>query len=387
MLINLNRIKDNMMELGEIGKDFAGGITRKGFSVLEKEAHQWLMKKLDTLELEYRVDSVGNLIAIYPGENNTDIVIGSHLDTVPQGGMYDGALGVLAGLEVIETLKDHNIQLPYNIRLVAFVAEEGSSAGGTFGSRCAAGQITNIDGKILEMISLTNQRINAARFDKNLLKCYLELHIEQGGILEAEGKEVGVVTDIVGIQRFEVLVKGKANHAGTTPMDLRDDALLKTTYFIQDFYKLINSVKDEAVGTIGCLSVSPGAANVIPGEVELIIEMRSMDFAITDEIIAKMKEKYTEPNFYYQEITKREGTRLNQDLINMIENTCKELHYSYKLMKSGAGHDANPMAKITPASMIFVPSIGGISHSPHEYSRWKDIEKATNVLLGVVQKI
>lgn len=387
MRINFERLKNNVLELAKIGKDPVKGITRKGFSTKEKEAQNWLKEKLDNLNVKSKYDPVGNVIAYYPGDSDKDIVIGSHLDTVPQGGIYDGSLGVLTGLEVITTLKENQIKLPYGVRLVSFVAEEGSKVGGTFGSRCVAGQVSDIDDKILEMVDLTKQSIEESIFDISKLKCYLELHIEQGAFLESEDLEVGVVTGIVGIQRFVVKVIGKANHAGTTPMQLRDDALLKTTYLIQDFYKQIEKRKDEIVGTIGSLDVFPGAVNVIPGEVELMIEMRGMDFSLTDQVIQNLRKEYLKPEYTFTEITRKEGVHLNSQIIERIENACKKLNYSYKLMQSGAGHDANSMAKITPTGMIFVPSVGGISHSHEEYSRWKDIEKAADVLLGTVLKI
>jgi len=385
--INFNRLKENMIELAQIGKDPIKGITRVGFSQEEKEAKKWLKKKLDEIEVKNCFDSVGNLIAYYPGETDKDIIIGSHLDTVPQGGMYDGALGVLAGLEVIQVLKENNQKLQYGVRLVSFVAEEGSKAGGTFGSRCVAGQISNIDDNILSIVNLTNQSIKNSIFDLDSIKCYLELHIEQGAVLDTEKIEVGVVTGIVGIQRFEVKIYGKANHAGTTPMNLRDDALLKTTYLIQDFYNLINKSEANIVGTIGVLDVKTGAVNVIPGEVEILIEMRGMSFDYTDDVINKLIDKYNEKEYSFREITRKEGVHLNDELINIIKEACQQLNYSNKLIQSGAGHDANSMAKITPSGMIFVPSVNGISHSPDEYSRWEDIEKAANVLLSVVQKI
>ncbi len=387
MRINFNRLKENMMELAQIGKDPAGGITRVGFSEEEKKAQNWLKEKLDNININNEFDSVGNLIAYYPGESNQDIIIGSHLDTVPQGGMYDGALGVLAGLEVIETLKENNIKLDYGVRLASFVAEEGSKAGGTFGSRCVAGQISNVSDKILSMVNLTNQGIKESAFDIKKIKCYLELHIEQGGVLDTEDIEIGVVTGIVGIQRFEVIINGKANHAGTTPMDLRDDALIKTTFFIQDFYNLINNSEGNIVGTIGSLEVKPGAVNVIPGRVEFLIEMRGMNFDCTDKVINSLKEKYNDSDYKFEEITRKSSVHLNEDIIKTIQETCKDLNYNNKLIQSGAGHDANSIAKIAPSGMIFVPSVNGVSHSPEEYSRWEDIEKAANVLLSVVLKI
>ncbi|MFP4456849.1 MAG: Zn-dependent hydrolase [Clostridia bacterium] len=387
MKINFERLKNNVLELAEIGKDPVKGVTRKGFSNEEKEAQNWLKEKLDALGLSNEFDPVGNLIAYYPGSSEKDIIIGSHLDTVPQGGIYDGALGVLSGLEVIATLKENAIKLPYGIRLVSFVAEEGSKAGGTFGSRCVAGQMSDIDDNILQMVNLTNQSIEESVFDRSKIKCYLELHIEQGGILESEEINVGVVTGIVGIQRFVVNVSGKSNHAGTTPMDLRDDALLKATYLIQAFYDQIDKRSKEIVGTIGTLEVSPGAVNVIPGEVEFVIEMRGMDFSLTDEVIENLKTDYLEPEFKFKEITRKDGVYLNKSIIEIIKHSCEDLDYSYKLMQSGAGHDANSMAKIIPTGMIFVPSIGGISHSYEEYSKWEDIEKAANVLLTTVLKI
>jgi hydantoinase/carbamoylase family amidase len=386
MKINIERLKRNMLEVARIGA-LDEGVSRVAFSTEEKKAQEWLVKKLKATDINAYIDSVGNVIGVYEGKTGTDIVIGSHLDTVPSGGIFDGALGVLSALEVVETLSENKVKLPFGVRVVSFVAEEGGPAGGTFGSRCVIGDIKKLDKDILESVNLTSEDIINSKWDKEKVRAYIELHIEQGNVLEHEDKSIGVVTGIVGIHRFRVKIAGLANHAGTTPMNLRDDALLKTTYFIQDFYKHINHIGGDLVGTIGVLNISPGAMNVIPGEVELIIEMRSMDFSKTDEVINKLKEKYGDNGYIYDEIVRKDGVKLYDEMVAIIEQVAKKLDYSYKVMQSGAGHDANPMAKITPTGMIFVPSIEGISHSPREYSRWIDIEKGANVLLSTILKI
>ncbi len=386
MKINIERLKTNMLEVGKIGA-LEEGISRIAFSKEEKEAQKWLVDKFSDLGLTSNIDSVGNAFGYYGGDSDKEIIIGSHLDTVPKGGLYDGALGVLASLEVVQTLKENNIKLPYGVRVASFVAEEGGPAGGTFGSRCVTGEIENLASEIQQSIGLTMEDIKNAKLNSENIKCYLELHIEQGNVLEHENKPIGIVTGIAGIHRFAVRIKGLANHAGTTPMDLRDDALLKSTYLIQEFYRLVEEIGGDLVGTIGTLEITPGAMNVIPGQVDLVIEMRSMDFTKTDMIINNLKEVLSSKDYNFKEIVRKDGVILSTDMINTIEIAVKVLNYPYKVMHSGAGHDANPMAKVTPTGMIFIPSIAGISHSPRENSRWIDVEKGANVLLNTLLRI
>lgn len=389
MIINIDRLKNNLLSLGKIGYEEGKGITRPAFTREYEEGRAFVKNLMEEAGLFVYQDSVGNLFGKLEGkEKNKSILLGSHIDSVPNGGMFDGNLGVLAAIECLQTLKENNYDANFSIEVVAFIGEEGTEVGGTFGSRIFTGELEaeKSDLDYLETVGINEEDILNAKRDSETLKCYLELHIEQGNVLNSENISIGVVEGIVGIAQYNAAVKGKANHAGTTPMNLRDDALVKACKVIVNINEVVNKMGSPMVGTVGYIKAYPGAVNVIPGAVEFTIEIRDMDRKRALNAMEMIKESCSSLDFEAESLGFEWEVNLNEEIKKIIEESCKELNHSYKYMVSGAGHDANPVSKITPSGMIFIPSKDGISHSPDEWSDWSDVEKGANVLLNTVLK-
>ncbi|MFA9422687.1 MAG: M20 family metallo-hydrolase [Sedimentibacter sp.] len=390
MKINLERLKKNIIGLGKIGFTEHEGITRSAFTKEYEEANIFIKKLMENIKLDVNEDSVGNLFGKLEGNNNVkSILIGSHIDTVPCGGLFDGNLGVLAAIECIQTLIENNYKSNFNLEVVSFIGEEGTEVGGTFGSRCFAGN-TDFNEKeydYLSTVNISKADVTTSRRDPETLRCYLELHIEQGNILNTEDVSIGIVKGIVGIAHYKAKVTGKANHAGTTPMNLRDDALVKASKIIICVNDIVNNLGSPTVGTVGYIKAYPGAINVIPGKVEFTIELRDMDKERIQQAIDLIKEKCISLDLSIENLLYEEEVHLDEKLQKYIKESCKDLDYSYKFMYSGAGHDANPISKITQSGMLFVPSKDGISHSPLEWTDWKDVEIGANTLLNTILKI
>ncbi len=401
MEINLKRLKENLIELGWIGFDGDEskeipigdkGITRLPYSDDYLEAEDYVKKLMKEAELEIWKDPVGNLFGKIPGKNQSNemIVIGSHIDTVINGGLFDGSLGVLSAIESLRVLKETDYQNNYDLVAAVFIGEEGVKYPGYLGSRAFIGD--EFSDKELEQLRSTNvgeNEIKKSAVDTEMIKNYLEIHIEQGQVLNDKNKDIGVVEGIVGISRYKAIVTGKANHAGTTPMELRDDALVKasrTVLEIERIVKEINVDNGRMVGTVGQFEVKPGAVNVIPGEVEFSIELRDMEKKNIDKAIEfiedlKIKGLKIEEEFY------EGGVYLDKKIQKELIGAAESLDYNYLQMLSGAGHDASPMARVTSAGMIFVPSKDGISHSPDEWTDWQDVEKGANLVLETIKRL
>jgi len=390
MKINIERLKRNLINLGKIGFEEGKGITRPAFTKEYEEGRAFVRGLMEEAGMSVKVDSVGNLFGKLEGKDkNKSILIGSHIDSVPNGGMFDGNLGVLAAIECMQTLKENNCDLGFSVEAAAFIGEEGTEVGGTFGSRIFTGEFEAGKGDIdyLETVGITKKDIDDAKRDPETLKCYLELHIEQGNVLNSENISIGIVQGIVGIAQYNARVGGRANHAGTTPMNLRDDALVKASKVIININDIVNKMGSPMVGTVGYIKAYPGAVNVIPGTVEFTIELRDMDRDRVINAMEMIKESCNGLNFEAESLGFEWEVYLNEEMQKLIEESCRELNYGYKYMVSGAGHDANPVSKITPSGMIFIPSKDGISHSPLEWSDWDDVEKGANVLLNTILKI
>ncbi|MFW5786657.1 MAG: M20 family metallo-hydrolase [Halanaerobiales bacterium] len=395
-MIKLERLKKNIIELGWIGfnddKDeglpIGGrGITRLPFTPEYEEAARFVGDLMKKAGLEVWRDSVGNLFgALSSTDTDKMVIIGSHIDTVPQGGLFDGSLGVLSALECLQTLKENNYDNKNNLVVAAFIGEEGGEIGGTFGSRCFTSDVELNQKEIdfLKKAGITPEDVKEAAINPEKLKCYLEMHIEQGQVLETEGIPIAIVEGIVGIARYKVTVKGKANHAGTTPMHLRDDALVKASREIIRLNKIINDLEGDLVGTVGELSLEPGAVNVIPGKVEFSIELRDMKKENIDKVINQFKVE-NRSDIEVEDLLYKGGVYLAKKIQKVIEKAIHKNDYDYKYMTSGAGHDANPLSRITPTGMIFVPSKEGISHSPDEWTDWKYVEKGAEVMFETIK--
>lgn len=405
--VNAHRLWNNLVELSRIGKT-ERGISRVAFSPEDMDGKRWLASKLSGAGLNVRIDRVGNVFGRYvpkhlEGMWRPAILIGSHIDTVPEGGMFDGALGVLGGLECILTLKESQAELRHPLELVAFSNEEGSRIGpGLFGSRAFTEGLDRDEWQkiapVLERAGILDRGENMERlqpsFSSQDYSCYLELHIEQGGVLDKSGIDIGVVQGIVNILSFKATFRGTPNHAGTTPMGDRRDALLgacELALYIPEVVRELGS--GTSVGTCGQLSVLPGGRNIIPGEATMSVEIRDLNVevayrivqAIRDEACTLSSRRGLEVELGPVELAP--GALMSPAIQDIIEESARRLGLTSKRMPSGAGHDAAIMARYVPAGMIFVPSVGGISHSPHEWTSMEQCAAGANVLLKTIQEV
>lgn len=378
-------IAENLKRLGAIGFQPGAGTTRMAYSPEYEEGRDYVKKLMEDAGLEVSLDSVGNLSGVLRGKTNKRIAAGSHIDTVPGAGIYDGTLGVIAAIQCVKELRNSGYENEHTIEIIAFTEEEGNVIGGTFGSKCFTGQAPEpVELEKMRAYGLTGESVKAALRNKEDYRCYLEYHIEQGGILENENKTIGIVEGIVGIIRFRAMVKGTANHAGTTPMHLRDDAVAKACEIISDLTAHVSDRYQDMVCTVGDVWVPRGAANVVPGECGFLIELRYRSLEPMYEVIDYIKEKYSGAGLALEQILEQKETVMSGSIADLAEDICREKQYSYKRMFSGAGHDAMNMAYFTPCGMIFIQSAGGISHNPKEYSSPEDIEKGKEVLKEMI---
>lgn len=385
-MISIERLKCHMKYMGDIGYTEGLGITRLPFTSTYEQGITYISSLLEGIGINPYRDAVGNLFGVLPGVKKPSIMLGSHIDTVPNGGMFDGSLGVLAAIECVQTLIVNGYKNRHPLEIVVFIAEEGGSLGGTFGSRCVTGSIDPYElQEELSKEGLNAKDVLHSRRKEESIHCYLELHIEQGGTLDALGIPVGIVNGITSIARYWIKVTGQANHAGTTPMSLRDDALVKACQIILDINRLVNDYGHGLVGTVGNIHVQPGGINVIPGVVAFPLELRAPKMSTIKQFMASFP--LSSSNIAITHLDYKKGRLMSSPMSAHIEKACQLLGYAYNHMYSGAGHDANEMASITDVGVIFVPSLGGISHSPLEYTCWSDVEKGANTLLHTLLNI
>ncbi|MEK5442710.1 M20 family metallo-hydrolase [Fredinandcohnia sp. FSL W7-1320] len=386
--VYVENIKKNLLHIGSINSGNIG-YNRLAFSNEEKKANEWLEEQLKDLNLSVYKDSIGNVHGRLGSLDKPAIAFGSHLDTVKNGGLYDGALGVIIGLECLRVLKEHGYQgVP--LELISFVGEEANPLGGTFGSRATAGLIK--DGDVsdveLEKFDLNMSKIKEARKSDNAYLSFLELHIEQGSVLETTNNQIGIVTAIAGISRMHVHVIGKASHSGTTPMNARNDALVSAASIIQYVSERATKQNNDIVATVGKLEVFPNSENVVPGDVQLTIEVRGSDWHEMKEFEQRLTD-WMNANHRVEiavGVQKHPNT-LSENVQKAIEKTCQNSKVNYHYMVSGANHDANSLTELTEAGMIFIPSKDGLSHHPDEYSSWEDIEVGANVMLQTILEL
>src|SRR5215472_5792813 len=380
--VNGHRINDHLSALSQFGRNPQGGVSRMAYSEADLQGRKYAMSLMQEAGLQVRIDAAGNIVGSRPGSDSNlkPLLIGSHIDSVPSGGNYDGDVGSLSAIEVAQVLHEKHLSLRHPLEVLIFQNEEG----GTVGSE-AIGK--GLDERHLNLVSQSGKTIRegtqlvggnpeelaSARRQPGSIAGYFELHIEQGGNLEREKIDIGVVEGIVGILHSDVTVEGFANHAGTTPMNQRHDALLSAARFIEKVNHVVTGIPGRQVGTVGWIRVQPGAYNVIPGKTVLGLELRDLDEK-------KIEDMFTRIRAESQQISALNGTRFSftdpvlshpaltaKSFQKLIDNTAKQLGFSTKVMPSGAGHDAQEIAKIGPVGMIFIPSVGGISHSPKEF--------------------
>jgi N-carbamoyl-L-amino-acid hydrolase len=393
---NTQRIEQRIMDLSRFGKDSLGRGYRVAFTKGDIEARAWFIGLMKDAGLKVRVDEAGNIIGRREGTvpGLKPIAFGSHIDMVPDGGNYDGCVGSIGGLEVMELLKSKGMTTRHPLELIIFSNEEG----GTIGSMAMAGTLaaaglTQISQSGMTMaegiraIGGDPGQLDKALRKKGDLTAYLELHIEQGGILEQEKLQIGVVEGIVGIVHWEVTVEGFANHAGTTPMDMRKDALLAASKLVVAVNEVVTGVDGRQVGTIGKISVQPGAYNVIPGKVTMGLEIRDLSFEKIGLLFKDIEKRAASIAAasgvqirFRRDPNESKPAMADKTMQSLIVQAAKNLGYSHRFMPSGAGHDAQEIAHIAPVAMIFIPSIGGISHSPKEFSTPADMARGVEVL-------
>ncbi len=400
--VNGARIVEHLTALSQFGKNPQGGVSRVAFSEADRQGRAYVAGLMRAAGLDVSIDAAGNIIGRRAGSDSTlkPLVMGSHIDSVPEGGNYDGDVGSLSAIEVAQTLAEHKLTTRHSLEVIIFADEEG----GTIGSHALSGEITD---KQLNLVSNSGKTIRdgikfiggdpdklaSIRRKRGDIATYLELHIEQGGNLDTEKLNIGVVEGIVGITQWEVKIEGFANHAGTTPMNQRRDAMLAAAKFIEAVNRIVTSVPGRQVGTVGKLQAWPGAYNVIPGKVILGLELRDLDAAKVQMLYQKIRDeaseigKSTGTSFDFTETNSIIPAPTDERIRKLIDETAKSLGLSTKWLPSGAGHDAQEIARLGPVGMIFVPSVGGISHSPKEYSRPEDIANGANVLLHTLLKL
>ena len=388
MQINGERLLHSLLELGHIGFEEGVGTSRMAYSPAFFAGRDYVQQCMEDAGLETYVDPVGNLTGRLRGKSGRILSMGSHIDTVPGGGMYDGALGVLAGIEVIRTLRENGYTPQNTLEVIAFNEEEGNVVGGTFGSKSFTGQRQEPSAlQKMQSHGITPADIDASLRDPKDYRCYLELHVEQGGVLDRKGIQIGIVEGLVGIVRYKVTVPGEANHAGSTPMDLRDDALLRACRLIQGIVDISHQIEPSMTCTIGTMAVEPGAVNVVPGRVVFPIELRTLYTPHITEAIDRFRREFASEGMQVENFLWQDETIMDKALQGAIEQACKTCGYTYQYMPSGAGHDGINMALFTPTAMIFIPSVGGISHSIHEYSKPEDLSAGTQVLLETILEL
>jgi N-carbamoyl-L-amino-acid hydrolase len=397
--VNGDRLNAHLAALAEFGKNPQGGVSRVAYSDADRAARAVVMDWMRAAKLEPIVDYAGNIIGRRAGTDASlkPIVFGSHIDSVPEGGNYDGDVGSTSAIEVAQTLAEHNVTTRHPLEIAIWQNEEG----GLYGSRALSGQLVTAElknvsssGKTVEQgiafLGGDPSKLDQVKRHKGDIAAYFELHIEQGGILDASKIDIGVVEGIVGIKQWEVTVTGFANHAGTTPMDQRHDALLAASRFVEMVNRVVRGIPGRQVGTVGRIQAFPGAPNVIPGKVVCSLELRDLDDAKVDSMFAQIQAEAKKigaqngTQFAYSELHVNFAAPSDPRMRKFITDAARGLGLSTRAMPSGAGHDAQAIAQLGPMGMIFVPSVGGISHSPKEFSRPKDIVNGANVLLRTV---
>ncbi|GGK56696.1 Zn-dependent hydrolase [Amphritea balenae] len=401
--INQQRIWDSLMTLGQIGGTEEGGCCRLALTELDRQARDTFINWCKDAGCEISIDQIGNIFARRPGTNPdaAAITTGSHLDTQPTGGKFDGIYGCLAGLEVIRTLNDHNIQTFRPVEVSVWTNEEGSRfapamiASGVFcgefdidyGLSRADSEGVTI-GEALKQIGYDG----AEPVGQRDIHRFFELHIEQGPVLEQEKLDIGIVTGVLGMRWYDLVIKGTSAHAGPTPMAYRQDALYASACMIKELFELAHSNEEgNTRSTFGCLDVIQPSRNVIPGEVRLTVDLRHSDLdglqsleQKAREIIAAIAEQSgttAELNCIWDS----PPTAFAPECIEAVGNAVKDTGLSYCELVSGAGHDAVYLSRKVPTSMIFVPSVGGISHNEAEWSTIEQIGAGTQVLFNVMQ--
>ena len=398
--------------IGRIGIGSRGAVTRLVFSVKELRSRQVLIHLMRQAGLAINIDGIGNIFGRLEGSDSKApaVLAGSHLDTVIHGGKYDGPVGVIGALEAIRTISENKIAIRSPVEVVCFVGEESSRFGfSTLGSSLVAGEVHAKDlanavdaqgtklADVLLSLGIAPKKLHGLARDPKTLKSYLELHIEQGPILEAIGKRIGLVTSIAAPSRFRIIFTGQADHSGTTPMEMRKDALVASAQLIEFIEKTCRKfssmAKGRVVGTVGAMKIEPGVINAVPGRAELLVDIRGITAQSKDRVARMVKQEAQNIarrraiGVEILTIREEDPVPLDKRLLHVTRKICEQKQINYEIMPSGAGHDAMQMAKITPAGMIFIPSQRGISHNPLEWTAPDDIGLGAQLLMETMIRV
>lgn len=403
-----DRIKRDIQELARFNATPGRGLTRFSFSPEDKMAREYIKEQMEAAGLKVYQDAAGTVIGRREGTDGSlpCIMVGSHFDSVKNGGNFDGPAGVVTGLEIARVLNENGIKTKYPIEFVALVEEEGGRFGaGLFGSRAMVGKVSEKElaenrdengittGEAMKNFGLDPRSIESAKRLPGSVKAFMELHIEQGPVLEAAGKDIGIVNTIVGLRHYEVEITGRPDHAGTTPMDMRADALVLAARVITGINQMAKEAGEGTVATVGSLKVSPGATNIVPGRVVFTMDIRSAKEeniqAIIDGAKALLEEGCAGGDLSFSINNKIAVSPVHVPgyMTDIFKEKCEKLGFSYKEMISGAGHDAMVMAEITDSCLIFVPSKDGRSHCPEEWTDYEQIQKGAQLMLEALLEI
>jgi N-carbamoyl-L-amino-acid hydrolase len=398
--VNTGRLLGRIEDLARIGAIDGGGVCRLALSEEDKAGRDLVVRWMREAGLTVTVDRIGNVVGVRPGRGEgPPVMTGSHIDTVRTGGRYDGNLGVLAGLEVIETLNDAGIETEHPVAVAFFTNEEGARfAPDMMGSLVFVGGLSaedalataGIDGAMVEDCLREIGYNGPADCGDPKVRAFVELHVEQGPVLEAEGVEIGAVEGVQGISWTEYTIEGVSNHAGTTPMRMRHDAGYAAAAIAAEVRRVAREMGGDQVGTVGAITLGPNLVNVVPNHAVMTVDLRNTDEALLQRAEARV-------TAFVADLAAAEGVKISSrslarfepvdfdpGLVDRIERAARDRGHSVKRMPSGAGHDAQMLARVCPTAMIFVPSVGGISHNVKEYTQDADIEAGANLLLSVL---
>ncbi len=402
LVVNGDRLNSTLEKLAQIGKQPDNTIKRLAFSGEDLAARAQLSDWMSAAGMSVRTDAAGNVIGHYPGleSESRTLATGSHIDTVFSGGRFDGSLGVIAGLEVVRVLQENNVKLHHPLEVIAFADEERTM----IGSKAIAGtapsdpeRYDTVDNEpIQDCLARAGgewSALSSARRSQEDIACFIELHVEQGGILEAVERDIGVVEGIVGQQRHRITIQGRTNHAGTTPMNMRRDALTTAAHLILAIEDIAKHFPGDPVATVGTLQIWPNSINTVPGSVNLSLDIRDLSQDVIAHMIEQLRRKIETVA-----VTSRTRIRIKPELQveptlaaanvqALIVESCEELELSYTHLPSRASHDAQEMGRFTDMGMIFVPSKEGISHSSDEYTSPDQCTKGANILLRTLLKL
>jgi hydantoinase/carbamoylase family amidase len=405
--VNGTRLREKIEELAKIGATPDGGVTRLALTREEWEAKKWVINELKSIGLHVTIDKITNIFGRRNGTliGSRPVLFGSHVDTVMNGGRFDGAYGLVAALEVMRVLKESMVETVRPLELVCFSGEEGARYPTLFGSSVVAGLRTLADAystedhegvsarQALLQLGLQPDTLEQPLKNQGYAEAFVELHIEQGPILEREHVQIGVVENIAGYDHIFVKIFGRSDHAGTTPMNDRKDPMLAAALLTMEVNRLAKESGPDGRGTVGRVRTRPGVVNIVPEMVEASIDVREVDGErlrrLREKVMGGLEASCKELGLSYEidESTSIPVTGLSKRIQRVIASSVEDLGLTYRMMNSGAGHDAECMAKVTDTGMIFVPSKDGRSHSPMEFTDWKDLENGANILLNTVLKL